>query len=141
MRRQHPMKIGSLVPLMEGILRDGRRPSGPLLARAAAAALAGLLLAALPRPAVAQIDFGFGKIPVWGNFTDIHCVEDTDEWSDDEPYVVMAAIDLNGSQPAVRVNRSVVFRDDLSMDDGDSRHAPATLWGITGFAEPIRGPT
>ncbi len=72
-------------------------------------------------------------IPIRGFFTDLSCIDDTTEANDDEPYVILATIDLHGPIPTFSTNRTIVFEDDRSMDDGDIRHGPrAQIWPNAG---------
>jgi hypothetical protein len=75
--------------------------------------------------------------PLWGNFTDLQCIEDTDEWNDDEAYAVMVAIDIKGFQPRMWATRTTVFED---LDAGSQKTKAYSLWGIHGHSEPIANP-
>jgi hypothetical protein len=73
--------------------------------------------------------------PVAISFTTIRCLEDTDGPGDDEPYVVFWVGNLN-NPAASFATRTTVFEGDLSMEDGDVRVVPTTVWGPAPITDP-----
>ena len=73
--------------------------------------------------------------PVAISFVSIRSLEDTDESGDDEPYVVFWV--GNVKNPAASyATRTVVFDGDDSMDEGDLRTKPKTVWGPAPIPDP-----
>ena len=69
------------------------------------------------------------------SFTTIRCLEDTDGPGDDEPYVVFWVGNLN-NPAASYATRTIVFDGDRSMEDGDVRVEPKTVWGPAPITDP-----
>lgn len=63
------------------------------------------------------------------SFVELECVDDTDEWNDDEPYIVTFTADFGPMIPTTLTRRSSVFEGDLSMEAGDTRSYNMRIWG------------
>jgi hypothetical protein len=84
-----------------------------------------------PRPAAADNP----ETPLRVYFTRLHCLDESDDWGNsDEPYVVVFAADLRGSQPKAIVRRSQIFED---VDTGDTRTGNLQFWALDGSGDPI----
>jgi hypothetical protein len=87
-------------------------------------------------PGIINAILGDVNAPVYMEFTDIWCIDDTSEANDDEPYVVTWVGNLK-NPGASYATRTTVFEDSLSMDDGDHRYHPNSIWNQAGHGAPI----
>jgi len=112
--------------------RETARPSRRALRLALAApALAGLVGAAIPRPASAAATHI--TMPLQLDYTKLHANTTSGEWGADEPYVVLYVADL--SQPGVvALTLRTTFQ---KMSKGDTDKQPTHLWATTGGRAPI----
>jgi hypothetical protein len=94
---------------------------------AATFAVAGLLLTMVPLVAEAHSLHGYTL-----DFFKLYAVKESGELGSDEPYIVMAVVDLATRELAVR--RTSVFGD---VDTGESRSQTVRLWGPAGTAAPL----
>jgi hypothetical protein len=90
-------------------------------------AVAGLLLTMMSPAASAHSLHGYTL-----DFFKLHAVKESGELGSDEPYVVMAVVNLVTRELAV--TRTSVFSD---VDTGESRSQTVRLWGPAGTAAPL----
>jgi hypothetical protein len=78
--------------------------------------------------------------PIRIGFTDLVCVEDTNEADNDEPYCVMFVVD--NRQPADPNPPAVAFRSAVFefVDAGSSRTQWVPIWAVNGATAPIPKP-
>jgi hypothetical protein len=120
-----------LQPTLAAIPRDASSGRGRTFFRRAAslAALAALLLTMVSSTAQAHSLHGYTL-----DFFKLYAVEESGELGSDEPYVVMAVVNLATRELVLR--RTSVFGD---VDTGESRSQTVRLWGPTGTAVPFPG--
>jgi hypothetical protein len=99
------------------------------LRAASTLAVASLLLAIASAPAEAHSTHGYTL-----DFFRLYAVSESGEVGSDEPYVLMAVVNLATRDIVVR--RTSIFGD---VDTGESRSESVRLWGPSGTAVPFPG--